>query len=198
MSINLTTQEEKAKRTRQALIDASAELFFKHGVQKVTVEDICSSCGVTKGSFYYHFFSKDHIVGISINAGLDKYIQASYVRQEYATIYEQLLHLNLFAFEYFKKIGQGLTGRSFISLINSLEDVVTADRKFVEELAKITDIVREQGLMPEMSRAETYHYFSSILTGVLMEWCIGSGRQSDMSDWEKLIRIKTELSLKAL
>ena len=37
----------------------SIELIHKRGYDHVTVNDICETCGITKGAFYHHFNSKE-------------------------------------------------------------------------------------------------------------------------------------------
>jgi AcrR family transcriptional regulator len=48
--------------TRQALLDASLELFSERGFQGATVQAVSQRAGVTKGAFYHHFESKDDIL----------------------------------------------------------------------------------------------------------------------------------------
>ncbi len=44
------------------LTEAAFELFAEHGFEAVTVDDIATHAGVTKGSFYSHFQSKREII----------------------------------------------------------------------------------------------------------------------------------------
>ena len=61
MSLSPTPRELQAARTRAELSKAALTLFMAYGIQHVTIDDICTACGVTKGAFYYYFPSKDHI-----------------------------------------------------------------------------------------------------------------------------------------
>ena len=48
---------------RQAeLLDAAQELFVDKGIHATTIEEITNRAGVSKGSFYQHYKSKDDIV----------------------------------------------------------------------------------------------------------------------------------------
>lgn len=51
-------REEYADATRQALINAAAELFASEGYQQVGIEAIARSARVTRGAFYHHFADK--------------------------------------------------------------------------------------------------------------------------------------------
>ncbi|MDM8200473.1 TetR/AcrR family transcriptional regulator [Allofournierella massiliensis] len=37
------------------IVKTAIELFQKHGYNDTSINEICSVCGVTKGTFYYHF-----------------------------------------------------------------------------------------------------------------------------------------------
>lgn len=47
--------------TRQRLIDATVRLMLRQGFAGTSVDMICSEAGVTKGSFFHHFESKEAI-----------------------------------------------------------------------------------------------------------------------------------------
>jgi AcrR family transcriptional regulator len=46
---------------KQQLIETAEELFFRHGVKRVTVEEICRKAGVSKMTFYRHFANKNEL-----------------------------------------------------------------------------------------------------------------------------------------
>ncbi|MEU6807613.1 ScbR family autoregulator-binding transcription factor [Streptomyces sp. NPDC046831] len=51
-------RQERAVRTRKAILDAAGEVFADRGFAGATIFDVYSRCGVTKGAFYFHFASK--------------------------------------------------------------------------------------------------------------------------------------------
>ncbi len=50
---------EKAEQTKQLIAAKAKELFIKKGYHKASMEDIRSHSGMSKGSIYYHFKSKE-------------------------------------------------------------------------------------------------------------------------------------------
>ncbi|MCR4786438.1 MAG: TetR/AcrR family transcriptional regulator [Lachnospiraceae bacterium] len=48
--------------TKKALADALKKLMKKKGFDRVSVSDICNSCGMNRKSFYYHFRDKYDLV----------------------------------------------------------------------------------------------------------------------------------------
>ncbi|MEU0032263.1 ScbR family autoregulator-binding transcription factor [Streptomyces sp. NPDC006335] len=51
-------RQERAVRTRKAILQAAGEVFADHGYAGATIFDVYKRCGVTKGAFYFHFASK--------------------------------------------------------------------------------------------------------------------------------------------
>jgi len=47
--------------SKTKLLDAALQVIRAKGYAATTVEDICSQAGVTKGSFFHHFKSKDDL-----------------------------------------------------------------------------------------------------------------------------------------
>jgi AcrR family transcriptional regulator len=49
--------------TRKRILDSAYGLFYRKGFGRVSVDDICDAAGITKKTFYYHFPSKDALLG---------------------------------------------------------------------------------------------------------------------------------------
>lgn len=49
--------------TKRGILDAAYELFYREGFARVSVDSIAAAAGVTKRTLYYHFESKDALVG---------------------------------------------------------------------------------------------------------------------------------------
>jgi len=58
----LGRREDKRELTRQQLLDAAAILFAERGYESTSIEDVAEKANVSKGTFYYHFDSKEALV----------------------------------------------------------------------------------------------------------------------------------------
>ncbi|MFJ8605178.1 ScbR family autoregulator-binding transcription factor [Streptomyces shenzhenensis] len=52
-------RQERAVRTRRAVVEAAASVFAERGYAAATIAEILERAGVTKGALYFHFDSKE-------------------------------------------------------------------------------------------------------------------------------------------
>ncbi|MFD4632521.1 ScbR family autoregulator-binding transcription factor [Streptomyces sp. NPDC058284] len=52
------SQQERATRTRNALLLSAAERFERHGYLKASLDEISSGAGVSRGALHFHFENK--------------------------------------------------------------------------------------------------------------------------------------------
>ncbi|MHC0429382.1 TetR family transcriptional regulator [Streptomyces sp. O3] len=53
--------QERARRTRDRILDAAAEEFAAYGYAEATLTSVALRTGMTKGALYGHFTSKEHL-----------------------------------------------------------------------------------------------------------------------------------------
>jgi AcrR family transcriptional regulator len=79
--------------TRDRLLDAAAELFYREGVS-LGVEALCRSAGVSKRSMYQLFASKDEVLAASLARRLPEYEERlAPGAQEPGSPRERILHV---------------------------------------------------------------------------------------------------------
>ncbi len=57
----MTARHEKLALSRKKLLDASLHVIRAKGYEATTVDDICAAAGLSKGSFFHHFKSKEDL-----------------------------------------------------------------------------------------------------------------------------------------
>lgn len=51
----------KKSKSYLAIVESAKKLFWKHGIKKVTVEEISAEAGISKMTFYRHFANKEEV-----------------------------------------------------------------------------------------------------------------------------------------
>lgn len=75
----------KGESTRQHIRRTAFELFAKYGYHRVTMQDICRECGLSKGGLYRHYADKGEVF-----ADLLTWIQAKETDREAEGIRQEL------------------------------------------------------------------------------------------------------------
>ena len=72
----MKTATHRSLKKVSELVDAAQALFFRHGVRRVTIEEICRVSGVSKVTFYKYFKNKKalaaHIKSELLHQGFSK------------------------------------------------------------------------------------------------------------------------------
>jgi TetR/AcrR family transcriptional repressor of nem operon len=55
------TKTSKGEKTRRRIVGHATLLMYEKGYAKTTIDDVIAAAGVTKGSFYFHFSSKEEL-----------------------------------------------------------------------------------------------------------------------------------------
>lgn len=68
--------ERSAADTRAELLDGATKVFAERGYQAATVDEIVAKAGLSKGTFYWHFDSKEQLFAALLEARVDRPVGA--------------------------------------------------------------------------------------------------------------------------
>jgi AcrR family transcriptional regulator len=172
-----TNTESRPIKTNIRILQCALELIKKDGYNKVTIPSICKAAGITKSAFYYHYRSKEDLIGDFIDQlgdiVKDSYphilIQETYLKQIWA-IFHILFEGNIAA-------GPAIVKQVFISYLN------TGNHPYFPRSAASWDIVvkllgkaQEAGQIRNDNSPENIAESAfELLRGVLVTWAIEDG-----------------------
>ena len=70
--IKLSKQQQKSKETKERIFQAAKEILQQNGYEALSIKHICDVAGVSNGSFYHHFKSKDDLLSELLDIPSDK------------------------------------------------------------------------------------------------------------------------------
>lgn len=59
-------QQQKSKETKERIFQAAKRILKKKGYEELSIKNICEEAGVSNGSFYHHFRTKDDLLSYYI------------------------------------------------------------------------------------------------------------------------------------
>lgn len=68
---------KKGERTKQALLQIAYNLFISRGYENTSVDDIIKAADIAKGTYYYHFESKEQTLEEVIGMMIDQEAEAA-------------------------------------------------------------------------------------------------------------------------
>lgn len=153
-------------------------MFIKNGYERTNVRDLCKAAGITHGSFYRHFESKEALFGALVQPAIDGFYKLYHSSEEMCfdkieiaqvkDVWEisdenlcnvvKLIYKNFDSFKLLLKCSDGTRYSSF------LDDIVNLE---VQNNIKMLRILHEQGitvrdLCEHEFRMLTYAYLSCI------------------------------------
>lgn len=184
-------------KNRSTLLQTANELIWKHSYGSVTVDDICTACGVNKGSFYYYFSSKAELAVAVMEESYQSF--ESELREVFSadvTSINRFERLAEFVYkkqkEAYDKYGR-VCGCPFASLGSEMagnEDIIQkkADEIFVRQGAIFIETLQQMinaGQLPEeTNKANKAAQIITFIMGQLMMARI----QNNLSNLKKDIR----------
>jgi AcrR family transcriptional regulator len=152
----------RARSARDRILDTSYELFSRHGVRAVGVDELIERAGVAKATLYRHFPSKDELVVAFLERREQRWtrdwVEAEATRRASDPVGQLLAIFDAFD-EWFRT--EDFEACSFINVLLELGPRHPAGSASVQHLENIRSIVRrlaeEAGLRDSVAFAHSWH-----------------------------------------
>lgn len=176
----LGKQELKAMRSKQALIDAAAKLFQEKNIASVGVREISAMAGVTTGTFYHYFDSKDSILDAiylkrdeQFEEVLDKYSEKEPFSDGLICFFRDYMA------DLVKKDGIDYTlHRMFV-----LKKKSPAHFKLTQGVVRLAELAIKNGeLGSQYNSADIADFIFVLFRGVVYDWCITENGSLDLPE----------------
>lgn len=178
----LTQRKQQALDTRRKIFNTALNLIKERGFDKVSVDDICAACGVSKGAFYHHFKSKLDIMSESESL-INDMLENIQIHESDGSVKEKLLILMGSILDVVEKSGVEVTrqltvvttGGHYIQQENRNTFAVHT-RKLIQQI--LAEAVEKGELSPETNKEASTEIIMTFLSGMIADWCIFNGAYS--------------------
>ncbi len=192
----LSKRKLQKLKTRETIFNTALDLFFKKGYHNVSVNEICRQAGISKGSFYYHFKSKDQIVIDKINQIDDYYrLELLPALSQKTNALDKLLTLNELVMEYFQnKIGVDIIKVLWHNLIGPGAYpplILERNRPLYMMISNIIEEGMANGDIRDdlLSCEDISNALVRINRGIIYDWCLYNGSFDLVKESRKVVLI---------
>ena len=170
------------RNTREKIIDAAWQLFYRQGYDDTTVEEIIEASGTSRGSFYHYFRGKDALLSTLADVFDRKYEALMETLDPEQDRFEQLMYLNRELFAMLENsISLDLAARlySYQLVTRGDKSLLDHNRTYYKLLRQIVLQGQERGeLRGDFTVNEVVRAYALCERALIYDWCLSEGDYS--------------------
>ena len=175
--MNLSKQQQKSKDTKTKILKATKIILQRDGYESLSIKHICDEAGVSNGSFYHHFKTKDDLLSyyIASQPSLNPDLLDAPRDADEAKI--GIIHVYLNFARYCKELGLEFVSNYFTPLNEALDPRTQNERPY--PILSVENYLRKSILAGFISpKIPLEHICTDIrilVIGNIFEWCLHQG-----------------------
>lgn len=187
----LSKQQLKSKETKAKIFRAAKHILQKQGYEQLSIKNICEEAGVSNGSFYHHFKTKDDLLSYyieeqpSINPDLlDMPQTAAEAKAAIIQVYLNYVH-------YCQELGVEFMSNYYTPKNQSLNPLIRTERPYpiVTVHNYLQKAIDADIIKPDLDLEDITTDIRMIVIGNVFEWCLKSGEADFEGNMRRTLRI---------
>ena len=166
--------------TKEALVKAIVQLSQEKGYEKVTIREICKEAGISIGSFYHHFSSKEELA-TEAYYHIDKLIIENFTKVCESKSSKENLYCILESYLRYIEDEIGMLIKTYYKLILK-ENSISAfepDRLYFKKLQQVlTECVKDGYIQKPDDFTKLTEYCIRFQRGLIFDWSLHDGNYS--------------------
>ena len=182
----LGKQQRKSKATKQRIFHAAKMILQEKGFESLSIKNICKEAGVSNGSFYHHFDSKEDLLSFYIEE--QPAIDANLLQLPTSTDGTKeaiiLVYLNYAA--YCRELGARFIENYYTPRNQALNPTLRTERSYpiVTVRSYLENAIEAKIITPSLTIEEITTDIRMMIIGNVFEWCL----RPEVVDFEGNIR----------
>ena len=177
MSEILSKQQLKSKETKAKIFRAAKTILQEKGYEALSIKNICEEAGVSNGSFYHHFKTKDDLLSYYIEEQpninpdlLDIPKSADEVKSAIVYVYLNYVH-------YCQELGVEFMANYYTPKNQSLNPLIRTERPYpiVTVHNYLQKCIGAGIISPNQDIEDITTDIRMIVIGNVFEWCLKEG-----------------------
>ena len=179
-------QQLKSKETKERIFQAAKRILQKTGYEGLSIKNICEEAGVSNGSFYHHFKTKDDLLSYYIEAQPSVSPELLDVPENPAAAKEAIIHVYLNYAAYCKELGVDFVAGYYTPRNQALNPDIRTERPYpiVTVQNYLEKATAAGALTLTLDIADVVTDIRMLVIGNVFEWALRNGNV----DFEENIR----------
>lgn len=173
----LSRQQQKSKATKEKIFQAAKAILKKKGYEELSIKNICEEAGVSNGSFYHHFKTKDDLLSYYIEEQPSIDPDVLELPMNAAEAKEAIIHVYLNYVAYCKDLGVEFMAGYYDTKNQALNAAIRTERPY--PIVTVQHYVEKAMEAGTVRLAEGIEEFTTdirmIVIGNVFEWCLRNG-----------------------
>ena len=176
----LSRQQMKSKETKARIFKAAKDILRKKGYEELSIKNICEEAGVSNGSFYHHFKTKDDLLSYYIEEQPGINPDLSELPADAKDAKETIIYVYINYVRYCKELGVEFMSNYYTPKNQSLNPLIRTERPY--PIVTVQNYIRkciDAGIIaPKVSLDALSTDIRMIVIGNVFEWCLKQDRKS--------------------
>lgn len=173
----LSKQQLKSKETKSRIFKAAKNILQEQGYEGLSIKNICDEAGVSNGSFYHHFKTKDDMLSYYIEEqpSINPDLLDTPENGDEAKI--AIIHVYLNYAKYARELGVEFISNYYIPKNQALNPELRTERPY--PIVTVENYLRkaiDKGTVtPKIPLEDILTDIRMLIIGNVFEWCLHNG-----------------------
>lgn len=185
----LSRQQLKSQRTKARIFQAAKTILQKRGYEALSIKNICEEAGVSNGSFYHHFQTKDDLLSYYIEEQPPLPAELSEAPKSLAEARENIIRVYLTYASYCRELGVEFLASYYTPKNQALNPVSRTERPYpILTVRSYLEKAITNGILPETLNLEAVTTdIRMLVIGNVFEWSMRSGEPDMEANFRRSI-----------
>ena len=173
----LSKQQLKSKETKEKIFQAAKRILLRGGYESLSIKNICEEAGVSNGSFYHHFKTKDDLLSYYIEDQPTVDPSLLEIPQDKAAATEAIVGVYLNYVAYCKELGVEFVAGYYTPHNQALNPTIRTERPYpiVTVQQYLEKAVEANAIQLNLSIPEVVTDIRMLVIGNAFEWALRNG-----------------------
>ena len=175
--IQISKQQQKSRETKEKIFQAAKRILQKKGYEELSIKNICEEAGVSNGSFYHHFKTKDDLLSYYIEDQPQIDPNLLELPDSVAGVREGIIQVYMNYVRYCQELGVEFMAEYYDTKNQALNAAIRTERPYpiVTVQTYVEKAIKEGVVRLNVEIGAFTTDIRMIVIGNVFEWCIKHG-----------------------